>query len=621
MTGAAVRVTAEWALRGKMASDRGYRLLDWSEQTLGRRNFEEALTRYSPGTLDDLPQVMLSFLPTDQPDLHYVALGIHNWPEDDKNDAFGRKVEFTSLFCVPYRQLAPAAISYQAMYEAFRPVQLPTPGRVPVEVELAVKPPRVHPAGGLALRAAALLLTGRPVCVLDADQASLADRLGFIDSVMSLLPYGMRSRMSAATWTSSSYREHKFRLFFSNALRVTKERDHMVFWGRPDLAEIPADHGYARDYLAWLEHMAQQPARQLAGQTDEAGFSGKEVLQMLERNGVGRREDEDSAAGGPQRAFAPAGLLPLGGQVTGAARMVESCSKRISCADLSGLRSDLGDLETYLLDNQPVPAGERESCRDVIAARGLLAPRLDVPGALAASLYDILLRLAFGLPLTYQGYCQVEDCLGPPPGEPPHRALLEAIGGGGLHDLRVQAILLWSFGSSNLRNWFHSSELDVTRLIDELAGDWPRARHARIMCEFTLRFLAAMPGRYAAPLLADTLHRHGYLAQVLQQRYPDEAQYQADALDRFLHAAYPGGLDRDAISRILAGSGSPPTVALLTAVLGRLASGADAELAGREYLRGALSLTNFHAGTRALLAELTDACSGSQGAADNRKNQ
>jgi hypothetical protein len=60
-----------------------------------------------------------------------------------------------------------------------------------------------------AMRTAALVLTRRPVCVLGAREASVDDRLQFIDTVMAMLPYGIRTRMSAATWTRATFRGHK----------------------------------------------------------------------------------------------------------------------------------------------------------------------------------------------------------------------------------------------------------------------------------------------------------------------------------------------------------------------------------------------------------------------------
>ena len=84
----------------------------------------------------------------------------------------------------------------------------------------------------LAMRVAALLLTSRGVCVLGADDADAGERLEFLDDVMSLLPYGMRSRLAGATWASSTAYDLNLRLFFADARR--RGNDHVVFWHQPE---------------------------------------------------------------------------------------------------------------------------------------------------------------------------------------------------------------------------------------------------------------------------------------------------------------------------------------------------------------------------------------------------
>ncbi len=104
---------------------------------------------------------------------------------------------------------------------------------------------------GLAMRVAPLLLTGVPVCVLGADETSMDERLRFIDTVMGLLPYGFRAKMTAATWTRATNRNHRFRLFFSSAPRASDKPDHLVPWGEPELVRVPGgDAGY---YYGWLD--------------------------------------------------------------------------------------------------------------------------------------------------------------------------------------------------------------------------------------------------------------------------------------------------------------------------------------------------------------------------------
>src|ERR1700722_5865430 len=128
-------------------------------------------------------------------------------------------------------------------------------------------------------RGAALLLTGTPACVLNAEDTSLDDRLAFIDWVMDLLPYGFRARMAAATWTRAPFRDHKFRLYFSAAPR---QGDHVVHWGQPDRAALP--EGPVRDYFGQLEKSASQLTR-LASPAEDAPdlrFDNKAAIRALE---------------------------------------------------------------------------------------------------------------------------------------------------------------------------------------------------------------------------------------------------------------------------------------------------------------------------------------------------
>jgi hypothetical protein len=278
----AVPVTAEWALWGKESHDFEYRLLAWSDGAVSRDNFQEAITRYSPGTLEDLPQATFSwFSDRDRSSYHrpnYLGLTIHDRPEPGQRDAIGRPVVRTRYYCVPFDQLATGAVSYQAMYEGLGSIELPIESRAPIRAELAVAWP-VPPADSPAIRAAALLLTGRPVCILGAEQVRLGDRLQFLDQVASFLPYGMRSRLSASTWVSGAFREHKLRLFFSSPPRWPDA--HYVVWGEHDTGPI-GDHR-ADFYMKWLLADPPQRASLLATFTDESGFREPDVLGFLLR--------------------------------------------------------------------------------------------------------------------------------------------------------------------------------------------------------------------------------------------------------------------------------------------------------------------------------------------------
>lgn len=56
-------LTVQWALHGKRPGDtEANRVLVCSYGDISRENFAEAITRFNPGTLDELPQVTVSWL-------------------------------------------------------------------------------------------------------------------------------------------------------------------------------------------------------------------------------------------------------------------------------------------------------------------------------------------------------------------------------------------------------------------------------------------------------------------------------------------------------------------------------------------------------------------------------
>ena len=173
-------------------------------------------------------------------------------------------------------------MSYQVMYEMFQKLPLPD-RRGPILTQLPVSAAEVS-IDPLAMRVAALLLTGQPVCILGADHLGLGERLRFMDSVMSLLPYGLRSRMSASTLTSSQFYEHKFRLFFASAARGG---DHIVRWSERDGGAARLDDDVAATYMEWLANasrlaMLTGSANPLTVFTEPVGFRPGEIKSMLE---------------------------------------------------------------------------------------------------------------------------------------------------------------------------------------------------------------------------------------------------------------------------------------------------------------------------------------------------
>jgi hypothetical protein len=603
MTSGTISVTAEWARRGKTPDDSEYRLLACSDGKLSSQNFEDAIGRYLPGTLETLPQVSVSYLArADQPGGSYLALAIHEFAEGGQFDVAGRAVAFIRYFCVPYEQLAADAVSYRAMYEAFRTLPLPSVSGPPEQVTITPIPARVPVDDYQAQQVAALLLTDCPVCVLGAERTSVADRLWFIDTVMSLLPYGMRSRMSASTWTSSSYQTHRFRLFFTDAPRAAEGRDHVVIWGRPERTAIAPDLGYAYEYLAWLEDKIQQPVLRLSELSDEFGFKSKQVLQMLELIGIAGSQPELDYSADRQDLLHPTRTPPRGSK-SYAETLLLDCVRLIREANLRELKSNIAALRNYAAS---APRNDdRARYQHIIFRNQFLRPGQPV-GRLEGRFYDALLRLAFGMPLSYADYCRVEDCLGNASGQVPHHTLLEAIEHGGIVDARVNAIVLKHLGEKKLNDWFRSRPVDVGQLITWLAGDWGRPHHAKFVCDVTVEYLREMRGQYEPRALLVTLRQHGYLAQVLHLRHPDLPQYQIYVLSEFLLAATGGvRLNMRAVADVMTGTGTPPTPALLAAVLLLLADPADAKRAMDMYLTGLFRFMSLDAHTRAVLEQFT----------------
>lgn len=279
-------VAAEWALWGKDAHDTEYHLLGCSTGIFSSHAFTFVLDRYSPGTLEELPQITVSWIrDPDNGHPSHLAVAIHETAADDppgvparsRYDAGGREIVFVRYFCVAYDDLARNAVSYEALFNGLRKHMLPKYGRKKIRVKLQAQPISTQ-AHELAELVAALLLTTRPVCILGADRTPTIDRLRFIDLVMSLLPYGMRSCLSASTWVNSNFKEHNLRLFFATAPRPgggrdgyngdrQKSDDIVVYWKRPDKGCIEDTDVLA--YLNWLQ--SQDVGHQMAGEADNTG--------------------------------------------------------------------------------------------------------------------------------------------------------------------------------------------------------------------------------------------------------------------------------------------------------------------------------------------------------------
>jgi hypothetical protein len=623
MASRTIPVVAQWALEGKQPDGEDYRILACSVGDLNRRHFADALGRFQLGELNTLPQVSVSYARlAEPPGSSYVALAIHWYATEDQRhadgvsqrDNQGRPTAYTSYFCLPYQRLAEAAIGYRAMHEALHPVTLGVADGPPIQVPIAMPKSRTPAANDLAVRVAPLLLTGRPVCVLGAEGTSLLERLEFIDTVMDLLPYGFRARMTAATWTRTTNRNHRFRLFFSGAPRAG-EPDYVVTWAdHPDLVSVPDRE--AGEYFDWLQDNIGQLAH-LTDLTSELGFSPKDTLQALEsvlgtRHRLQFRHPPGSRVpnGGPGQ---PPRTLPLGPPPSHQGDIGEEtlryCAEHVELANPTRLRSDIAFLKKFA--EGEIGEDGRARYRDLISRLGLLRPGFLIDDKYSERLYSALLRMGFGTPLSYDAYCRVENCGGIAAGDTPHRELLVAIVKAGMAEPIVSAIVYWHLRKTDqkkVNKWLASGEVDAVHLIDLLAGDWTHPEHARIVCDLTLEYLKRAPEHYQPQQVRLALSRHGFLARALQLRHPDQDQYQVHALYRFLIAAYPQAaatpgqdLSKGAILQILNGTGAPPTPALLSAVLMLLHRPGAWQLAWNAYIHGSLTMANFDEQTLARL--------------------
>ncbi len=604
MTNRTISVRAQWALHGKVLDDEGYQVLACSNGDLNKANFADALGRFTLGQLASLPQVSVSYLmpATRSPGGGYLALAIQWFAANGQRyadgvgqvDNQGRITTFTSYFCVPYASLAPHGITYTDMYKALSAVTLPTRDGPPKEVLITPTTQQIPGIDALAKRVAPLLLIGETVCVLGADEASLDERLRFIDTVMGLLPYGFRAKMAAATWTRATHRNHRFRLFFSSEPRASEKPDHIVYWGEPERVRIPG--GAAGSYYAWLDDKIT-PLASLAQLNAELSFgdsADREALELVDAVRLWRRKRQ-----GPMPPDSPdkrdsAQPRPATTGADEIARLLRECAADVRAPNLSRLRQDLTLLQDRL-ESGWVDDDHRERYRLLVTRWGLLSPNSRL-GKWEGKLYETLLALAFGKPVTYEVFCQVEKCLDNPPDKFLYKPLLEAMERVGLADTRAKVIVYSSLDEKKLNKWLGSKDADAYRLIGELAhGAWHRKQHGVLFCDITLRYLRDRQGRYSATEIRGVLSRNGYLAQALREVGTD--QYQVRALTALLAAAYPWekyphGLSNSVIAEILARTPDAPTPALLAAILQQIPE-TEAPKAWGAYVYGSITRMNL----------------------------
>jgi hypothetical protein len=513
-------VVAEWALWGKEARDLEYRLLRCSKGTFRPSDFDGIITRYSPGTKETLPQYTVCWVPDENGHEGYLAVAIHEAAGSDPQRsggrvqaAGGREIEYIRLFCVRYSEMAKYQVGYAELVESVMSHQLPDGPVSPIAVELLETevPSFPAPVSLLAENVATLLLNVRPVCVLGAERTTAEDRLRFIDQVMSLLPYGLRATMSASTWASATAKNLKLRLFFASAERDDGGTTAHVAWGRPVRFDFSTqDNTPLRHYVNWLGH-GGAAAPELGLQTDVVRFDPAEIRAMIANLPSDRpvKDTLEELADGLRHDQLP---------------VVRAAVKRLR-RRLTRVRS---------LD-------ERTKYRQEIKRLGLFKDHEGLPPRTAASIYRVLLELAYGPRLPYASYCEIEDYVGAPPG-----------GALGLEILKLgfNSCLTWLLASKSatdltdqeLMKSLQQQGIEATGPITEFSThtDAVRVAHRQVGYDFSIRYLRA----YAADPRAE-LKQRGYLTHTLETAFPYDQRAQRNRLKEMLIFVYGGMLSAD----------------------------------------------------------------------------
>lgn len=539
---AAPAVMAEWALWGKERNESAYRVLRCSEGTFGLDDFHGIISRYASGNKEMLPQYTVCWIPAGDDGEGYLAVGIHELADADPRlsggrarTAGGREIEYVRLFCVRYAELARRGVRYTDLVAAVRPHQLLADLEGPIKVALpeTTRPSPSAPFRQLAENVATLLLTTRPVCVLGAEGATAEDRLYFIDLVMSLLPYGLRTTLSASTWASSTAQDLKLRLFFANAMRDDEGWTRHVTWGLPEsLVLSKTDDQAPLLYLNWLRASASREA-ELAGDIRPVRFSAAEIRQMI-------------------------ATLPKDKSVEDTLRELASL---LGHDDQETIPSVVRRLRRYAA-SQPDSA-KREACRQIITEWRLLGNHPGIHSRTRASVYRVLLSLAFEIPLTYASYCRIEDAAGGPPRGALRTELLKQLEFASYHPWLLAARAEPDLTDEEVMEGLAEMGISATLPLHDLqvgVGNL-RPEHRPVLYDFAIQYLIT----YAPDPRAELKFR-GHLVNTLEAVFPGDRQAKRIRLEKTLKLVYGHPLRKGQIRELFEDPATSPTKALEAAV-------------------------------------------------------
>lgn len=371
-------LTAHWAILGKTPESLDdYGVIGCSSGAITSAEFGMWLKAFTSGTMEPkaLPRVATSHFTIGPDKEPWLGLSLQTEPESQ--DGFQRPYAMTYYACVRWADIASEStrLSYRALYEALTKEDF-SGGDAPFLLSPSAYDER-HLAGavnGTARRAAALLLTGRPVCVVRAGHLPLDRRLDFLDAVAALLPYGFRPTLAASTWTNSASR-HRFRLSF---------------------AEVPPTHGAWE--LPWEDDDPPEayPPQALHYEKELARYQGAdlpELMRWLTTLAEPRDFDDASHRATASRLLSTSARLP-GPSVE---QLLQQCRESIANCE----EQRLGVLTTQLAQRagQRVPDKDRKTYRASIRANPIRPPQRLADSVVVRTFFEILLRLLYASPM------------------------------------------------------------------------------------------------------------------------------------------------------------------------------------------------------------------------------
>ncbi|SEH03024.1 hypothetical protein SAMN05444920_13233 [Nonomuraea solani] len=367
-------LTAHWAILGKTPESLDdYGVIACSSGAITSAEFGMWLKAFTSGTMEPkaLPRVATSHFTIGPDKEPWLGLSLQTEPESQ--DGFQRPYAMTYYACVRWADVASEStrLSYRALYEALAKEDF-SGGDAPFLLSPSAYDERqlAGAVNGTARRAAALLLTGRPVCVVRAGHLPLEKRLDFLDAVAALLPYGFRPTLAASTWTNSASR-HRIRLSF---------------------AEVPPTHGAWE--LPWEDDDPPEayPPQALLYEKELARYRGADLQELMRwLTTLAEPRDFDDAS---HRAAASELLQAGAAARLSVEQLLHQCRESIA----NGEERQLGVLTTQLARKR-VPDKDRKTYRMLIRTNPIRPPQKLADSVVVRTFFETLLRLLYASPM------------------------------------------------------------------------------------------------------------------------------------------------------------------------------------------------------------------------------